>query len=79
MYLKMSISSSGNILRGIYNASNQAKDSLGRYLIADIPFSQFVKLDIDYRFYLKVRKMGKFVYRLAGGVGKPLSNLSSLP
>ena len=79
MYLKMSISSSGNILRGIYNASNQEKDSLGSYRIADIPFSQFVKLDIDYRFYLKVRKMGKFVYRLAGGVGKPLANLSSLP
>lgn len=79
MYLRMSISSSGNILRGMYNATNQPKDTLGRYRIADIPFSQFVKIDVDYRFYFKVRKLGKLVYRLAGGIGKPLSNLSSLP
>ena len=79
MYLRMSISSSGNILRGLYSATNQPKDSQGRYLIQDIPFSQFVKLDVDYRFYFQIRKLGKLVYRLAGGVGKPLKNLTSLP
>ncbi len=79
MYLRMSISSSGNILRGMYNITNQPKDTLGRYRIADIPFSQFVKIDVDYRFYFKIRKFEKLVYRLSGGIGKPLSNLSSLP
>ena len=79
MYLKMSLSSSGNILRALYNLTNQKKDLLDRYQIAEIPFSQFVKLDIDYRFYYKIRKNAKLVYRFAGGIGKPLSNLSSLP
>lgn len=79
MYLRMSISSSGNILRGLYSVTNQPKDSQGRYLIQDVPFSQFVKLDVDYRFYFQIRKLGKLVYRLAGGVGKPLKNLTSLP
>ncbi len=79
MYLKMTISSSGNILRGMYNATSQPKDTLGRYNIFGIPFSQFVKLDVDYRFYFKIRKQSKLVYRLAGGIGKPLTNLSSLP
>lgn len=79
MYLRMSISSSGNILRGLYSITDQPKDSQGRYLIQDIPFSQFVKLDVDYRFYFQIRKLGKLVYRLAGGVGKPLKNLTSLP
>lgn len=79
MYLKMSLSSSGNILRGLYSATNQPQDTLGRYLLAGIPFSQFVKLDVDYRFYFKIRKLGKLVYRIAGGVGKPLKNLSALP
>ena len=79
MYLKMNLSSSGNILRGIYNATNQPKDSLGRFLIQDVPFSQFVKIDVDYRFYFKIRKLGKLVYRIAGGFGKPLDNLSVLP
>lgn len=79
MYLRMSISSSGNILRGLYSITDQPQDSQGRYLIQDIPFSQFVKLDVDYRFYFQIRKLGKLVYRLAGGVGKPLKNLTSLP
>jgi outer membrane protein assembly factor BamA len=79
MYLKMSLSSSGNILRGLYSATNQPMDNQGRYLIQNVPFSQFVKLDVDYRFYFKIRKQSKLVYRLAGGYGKPLKNLTSLP
>jgi outer membrane protein assembly factor BamA len=79
MYLKMNLSSSGNFLRGAYNITNQPKDTLGRYQILSIPFSQFVKIDVDYRFYFKTWKTDKLVYRIAGGIGKPLNNLSSLP
>ena len=79
MYLKMTLSSSGNILRGLYSATDQVQDAQGRYLIQGVPFSQFVKLDVDYRFYFKVRKLSKVVYRLAGGIGKPLKNLTTLP
>lgn len=79
MYLKTTLSASGNTLRGLYNITNQSKDSLGRYHITNIPFSQFVKLDFDYRFYFKLFKSEKLVYRIAGGIGKPLQNLSSLP
>jgi hypothetical protein len=78
-YLRASISSSGNILRGLYSASNQPKDAEGRYLIFSTPFSQFVKFDTDYRVYFKIRKRSKLVYRIAGGIGKPLDNLSVLP
>lgn len=79
MYLKMNLSSSGNFLRGAYNITNQPKDVLGRYQILSIPFSQFVKVDFDYRFYFKTWKTDKLVYRIAAGIGKPLNNLSSLP
>jgi len=79
MYLRTSLSSSGNILRGLYSIANQPKDDFDRYLMQDIPFSQFVKLDLDYRFYANIRKSSKLVYRFAGGFGKPLKNLTSLP
>lgn len=79
MYLKMTLSSSGNILRGLYSATDQPMDAQGRYLIQNIPFSQFVKIDADYRFYFKIRKFEKIVFRLAGGYGRPLKNLTSLP
>ena len=78
-YLKITLSSSGTILRGFYNVTEQPKDSLGRYKLFSIPFSQFVKAEIDYRLYFKIRKLDKLVYRFAGGIGKPLANLSVLP
>lgn len=78
-YLRMSLSSSGNILRALYKGTNQKADTLGRYQILGIPFSQYVKFDADYRAYLKVYKQNKVVFRVAGGIGKPLDNLSVLP
>lgn len=79
MYLRLTLSSSGNTLRGLYNLTNQETDNQDRYLIQNIPFSQFLKFDVDGRYYRKIRKSSKLVYRLAGGYGKPLKNLTSLP
>ncbi len=78
-FVKVSATSSGNLLRGIYDATGQPKDTLGRYLILNTPFAQFVKFDIDYRLYIPVRKRSRIVYRTAFGIGKPLKNLGVLP
>jgi outer membrane translocation and assembly module TamA len=78
-YIKVNISSSGNILRGLYDLTGQPKDTAGRYLMFGIPFAQFVKFDFDYRLYIPVRKKSRLVYRTAFGIGKPLQNLNVLP
>lgn len=78
-YIKVNVASSGNILRGLFDATGQPKDTLGRYLILNTPFAQFVKLDIDYRLYIPIRKKSRLVYRTAIGIGKPLKNLNVLP
>jgi hypothetical protein len=78
-YVRVNVQSSGNLLRKIFQLTNQQKDSLGRYLIFAIPFAQFVKTDIDLRVYIPIRKKSRVVYRVAGGVGKPLANLEVLP
>jgi outer membrane protein assembly factor BamA len=78
-YLKVDLESSGNILRGIYNLDNQPKDTLGQYHILGVPFAQFLRFDIDYRVYKTVRKVGRFVYRISGGMGYALANLRALP
>jgi outer membrane protein assembly factor BamA len=78
-YFKVNLSSSGNILRALYRATEQPQDTAGRYLILGIPFAQFVKIDFDYRLYIKVRKKSRVVYRIAAGIGKPLDNLNVLP
>jgi len=78
-YAKLNLQSSGNILRGLFKATNQPSDSLGRYQLFNIPFAQFLKADIDFRVYIPIRKKSRIVYRLAAGIGKPLANLSVLP
>ncbi|TAL57852.1 MAG: hypothetical protein EPN85_13050 [Bacteroidetes bacterium] len=49
------------------------------FTIKDIRFSQFVRTDIDCRFYKFLREKSKLVFRVALGVGKPLYNLRVLP
>ncbi|MFL5752479.1 MAG: BamA/TamA family outer membrane protein [Bacteroidia bacterium] len=78
-FLRLNAESSGNILRGIYNLAGAPKDSLGRYHILNVPFAQFLRFDYDYRVYRTIRKLGRVVFRAAGGVGKPLHNLRVLP
>lgn len=78
-YVKINLASSGNVLRGVYQLTDAKQDTLGRYLITGIPFAQFVKMDIDYRLYIPIRKKNRAVYRTMIGVGKPLRNLNVLP
>ncbi len=78
-FLKVGVESAGNILRTFFNYQGRQKDSLDRYLIFGVPFAQFLKADIDYRIYIPIRRKSRVVYRVAGGIGKPLRNLSVLP
>jgi outer membrane protein assembly factor BamA len=48
-------------------------------LLFKIPFAQFLRTEIDYRIYIPVRKKSRIVYRVAGGIGKPLTNLNIIP
>lgn len=78
-FVKWNIMSSGNILRKYFEAKGKIPDSLNRYLLFKIPFAQFLRTDIDYRIYIPIRKKSRLVYRLAGGIGKPLTNLIVIP
>ncbi len=84
-YFKLNAESSGNILRGIYDLANiihpntLAKDQEGRYTLLDIAYSQYIRMDADYRYYLNSNELNKVVFRIAGGIGKPLTNFKVLP
>lgn len=72
----------GNALRTIYNISGRPVDneSTNSYNLFNIRFAQFAKLSVDYRHTYRVskdrRKKVFVVYRAAGGIGIPLTNLS---
>lgn len=78
-YLKVDLSSSGNILRAYNELTGQKKDSLGRYKLFNVPFAHFLKVNMDYRIYISTQKKSRLVMRVAAGLGKPLVNLNVLP
>ena len=76
-YTSATIEGAGNVLRGVYKYSNQLIDTItNSYSLFGIRFAQFVKVNLDTRYYRILSKKTKVVYRIAAGIGLPLSNLS---
>jgi outer membrane protein assembly factor BamA len=84
-FFKLNAESSGNILRGFYQLANSikpntfVKNESGHYEMVGIPYSQYLRIDADYRYYYNVSDINKIVFRIAAGIGKPLANFPSLP
>jgi len=76
-YTSTTIEGAGNVLRGVYKYSNQLIDTTtNSYSLFGIRFAQFVKINLDARYYRLLSQKTKVVYRVAAGIGLPLSNLS---
>lgn len=69
---------SGNILTAFNQLTNAQKVD-GSYQVFGIPYSQYVKADIDYRYYQILNETNSFVYRLFVGGAFPYGNSSSIP
>lgn len=84
-FFRLNAESSGNLLRGICELVNNAQpatiqqDEEGRYNLFGIPFSQYLRMDVDYRFYYYPNEFNKIVWRFAAGIGKPFANFDELP
>ncbi len=76
------VETAGNILRSVNDLLGRPYDNeaTSSYNLFNIRFAQFAKLSLDYRHTFRVshdmRKRIFVVYRAAGGIGIPLTNLS---
>ncbi len=69
----------GNLLYGICAAANASKDSTGAFLVGNIPFAQYVKVDGDFTYNLRVDSKNSIAYHIGLGIGVPYLNSSILP
>ncbi len=69
----------GNLLNGLYSATNASKDSLGRYTLLGVPFSQYVRTRVDLRYSVKLSQHSKLATRFSTGIGMPLGNAKNIP
>ncbi len=77
-YIKTNTEFSGNLLYGLHSLSE--RDTVnGSYQIFNTRYSQYIKGDVDIRFYNVLNKENRIVYRLFLGAGVPYGNASGLP
>jgi hypothetical protein len=77
-YIRGNWEMGGNLLYGVDELLKTPRTSLG-YEIFNIPYSQFVRPDIDLRFYHFFSRLNSFVTRIYAGIGVPYGNSTSLP
>ena len=79
VFFRTNFESSGNSLYGIYNLFSEPKNNEVSYELLDLPFSQFVRADFDFRYYNVLNKNSTLVYRSYVGFGLPYGNSKVLP
>lgn len=79
IYLRGTAESSGFTLQQFHDLVKADTDSMGRYRISNVVFSQYIRFDADARFYTNLTEHKQLVFRIAGGEGFPYGNLEVLP
>ncbi|MCX7863370.1 MAG: BamA/TamA family outer membrane protein [Bacteroidales bacterium] len=78
VFLRSKFETSGNILFTFFKQWSDTNEN-GTYQILEVPYSQFIRADVDYRYYRFISKTSKLVYRFYGGAGFPYGNSEVLP
>ncbi|WP_297334171.1 BamA/TamA family outer membrane protein [Flavobacterium sp.] len=75
-YYKGSLDLAGTITGLATGANVKQGDTIN---ILNVPFSQFVKMEHDFRHYLRLSRNSKLASRIIAGIGVPYGNSSELP
>jgi outer membrane protein assembly factor BamA len=78
IFTRVNLESAGNILNTLYNWAG-ADTVEGQYQLLGVPYFQYIRGDMDFRYYNVIDPVNKLVYRLFIGAGYPLGNSMALP
>ncbi len=79
MYIRSNLETGGNVLYGLNSWLGGTKNGEGSYTLFGSPYAQYVKPDLDFRYYWMMRHSQSVVARFYGGIGIPYGNSTSLP
>ncbi len=78
VYFKFFAEAAGNILAGTSWLFGRDKEE-GSYEILNTRFSQYLKTDVDFRYYDLLKDDNQIVYRIFAGLGYPYGNVEAMP
>jgi outer membrane protein insertion porin family len=79
LFFRGGLDLAGNLLNVVYAATNSPKDTLGRYTLLGVPFSQYIRPRVDLHYSYRINERSSIAARLSTGVGIPIGNSSTLP
>ncbi|CAG0982117.1 hypothetical protein FLAV_01825 [Flavobacteriales bacterium] len=77
-YFRFNFETAGNVLNTVSKVMDFPLDELGSFEFFGIRFSQYVRSNIDFRYYIK-QKNATTAFRVATGAGLPYGNVNALP
>jgi len=79
VFFRTNLESAGLLLKGVAKAINAETDSLGRHIMFGNAFAQYVKGDVEYRYFDIMNDQTSLVYRVFLGVAYPYMNSITIP
>ena len=77
--IRTKIESAGNLLSLLSKSIGNSKDINGNQTLFGIPYSQYIKGEIEYIKHLHIRKKSSVAFRAFGGIAIPYGNSNSIP
>ncbi len=78
-YLHFNVESAGNIVNFVNKKIDTHEEQQQQYLLFNVPYFQYIRSDVDLRYYNVIDKQNKFAYRIYAGIGVPYGNSSTMP
>ena len=79
VFVRCNLESAGFLLSGLAGFTHFPEDSLGRHEILGNAFSQYLKGDIEFRWYKPFNDKTSMVYRIFAGIAFPYGNSLAIP
>lgn len=79
VFFRTNLESSGLLLKTVAGAINAESDSLGRHIMFGNAFAQYVKADMEFRYFNIMNDQTSLVYRIFAGVAQPYGNSITIP
>lgn len=77
-FFRGNFETAGNLISTFANGTGIAENQGDFETIADVRYAQYIRTDVDFRFYQKLKE-SKMIYRLTAGIGVPFGNSVALP
>jgi outer membrane protein assembly factor BamA len=79
MKLRIALETAGNVIDGVFKAASNNTEHDSIYEIANKPFAQYFRMEVDWSNFLRMNNHSQFCIRTYAGVGVPYGNSFTLP